>query len=129
MFTVYSMNYMHYCMSFCILWVMSTLPRHYSDVIMSVMGSQITSLTIIFSTVESGTGQRNYQSPMSLAFVCGNSPVTGEFHAQRASNAENVSSLFATPTLACEVILQDMDKTHQCPLLLTWINFNPRMDM
>ena len=64
--------------------------RHYNDVIMSAMASQITSLTIVYSTVYSGADQRKHQSSASLAFV-GNSPVTGEFPSQRASNAENVS--------------------------------------
>ena len=44
---------------------------HYSDVIMSTMASQITSLTIVYSTVNSGTGQRKHQSSASLAFVRG----------------------------------------------------------
>ena len=46
---------------------------HYSDVIISPMTSQITSLTIVYSTV--------YLE----------SPVIGEFPAQRARNTENVS--------------------------------------
>ena len=58
---------------------------HYSDVILSVMLSQITSLTIVYSTVHSAVDQRKYQSSMSLAFV----RVTSKFPAQRASNAEN----------------------------------------
>ena len=57
---------------------------HYNDVIMSAMASQITSITTVYSTVYS---QRKYQSSTSLAFVWGNSPVTGEFPAQMASNA------------------------------------------
>ena len=60
---------------------------HYNDVIMSEMASQITSVSV----VGSGADQRKYQSSASLAFCAGNSPVTGEFPAQRASNAENVS--------------------------------------
>ena len=48
---------------------------HYNDVIMSAMASQITSLTIVYSTVYSGTDQRKHQSSASLAFVRGNSPV------------------------------------------------------
>ena len=44
---------------------------HYGDVIMSVMGSQITSLTIVYSTVYSGADQRKYQSSTSLAFMRG----------------------------------------------------------
>ena len=45
------------------------LPFHYSDVIMSPMGSQDTSLSIVYSTVYSGADQRKYQSSASLAFV------------------------------------------------------------
>ena len=44
---------------------------HYKDVIMSVIASQITSPTIVYSTVYSGTYQRKHQSPTSLAFVQG----------------------------------------------------------
>ena len=39
----------------------------------------------------SSADQRKHESSASLAFVKGNSPVTGEFPAQRASKAENVS--------------------------------------
>ena len=45
------------------------LPFHYSDVIMSPMGSQVTSLSIVYSTVYSDADQRKYQSSASLAFV------------------------------------------------------------
>ena len=51
---------------------------------MGTVASQITSLTIVYSTVDSDADQRKRQS--SLAFV-GN----GEFPAQMASNAENIS--------------------------------------
>ena len=42
---------------------------HYGDVIMSKLASQVTSLTIVYSTVYSGTDQRKHQSSASLAFV------------------------------------------------------------
>ena len=58
---------------------------------MSAMASQITNLTTVCSTVYLGANQRKHQSFASLAFVRGNSPVTSEFPAQRASNAENGS--------------------------------------
>ena len=58
---------------------------------MNAMASQITSLTIVYSTIYSCEDQRKYQSSGSLAFVRGISPVTGEFPAQRASNTEDVS--------------------------------------
>ena len=63
---------------------------HYYDVIMGAIASQITSLTIVFSTVYLIADQRKHQSSATLAFV-GEFTGTGEFPAQRASNAENVS--------------------------------------
>ena len=44
---------------------------HYNDVIMGMMASQITSLTIVYSTIYSGADQRKHQSSASLAFVWG----------------------------------------------------------
>ena len=44
---------------------------HYCGVIMGAMASQITSLTIVYSTVYSGADQRKHQSSASLAFVRG----------------------------------------------------------
>ena len=44
---------------------------HYNDVIMGAITSQITSLTIVYSTVYSGADQRKHQSSASLAFVRG----------------------------------------------------------
>ena len=58
---------------------------------MRAMESQITSLTIVYSTVYSGADQRKHQNSASLALVRGNSLVTDEFPAQMASNAESVS--------------------------------------
>ena len=42
---------------------------HYTDVTMSPMSSQITSLGIVYSTVYSSADQRKHQSSASLAFV------------------------------------------------------------
>ena len=44
---------------------------HYDDVTMSLVASQITSLTIVYSTVYSGADLRKHQSSASLAFVRG----------------------------------------------------------
>ena len=41
-------------------------PDHHSDVMMGVMTSQITSLSIVYSTVYSGADQRKHQSSLSL---------------------------------------------------------------
>ena len=64
---------------------MPSLPaihEYYSDVIMSMMASQMTGVSIVCSAVCLGTDQRKHQSSASLAFV------SGEFPAQKASNAE-----------------------------------------
>ena len=63
---------------------------HYSDVIVSAIASQSTSLMIVYSKSYSGAGQTKHQSSAWLAFVMGNSPMAGIFPLQRASNAENV---------------------------------------
>ena len=52
------------------------------------MASQITSLTIVYSTVYSGADKKKVRA---IGLCAGNPPVTGEFPAQRASNTENVS--------------------------------------
>ena len=44
---------------------------HYCDIIMGTVASQITSLTISYSTVYSDADQRTHQSSASLAFVQG----------------------------------------------------------
>ena len=44
---------------------------HYSDVIMGAMASQITSLTIVHSTVNLSADQRKHESSASLVFVRG----------------------------------------------------------
>ena len=69
----------------CIIDIIGTF--HYIDVIMTMMASQITSLTVVNSIVYSDANQGIHQSSASLAFVWG----TGEFPTQRASYAENVS--------------------------------------
>ena len=72
--------------SFC-----PALIGHYNEVIMSAMASQITSPMIVHSTIYT---MRKSKKPSKLrvtGLCAGNSLVTGEFSAQRASNAENVS--------------------------------------
>ena len=65
--------------------------NHYSDVIMSTTASQITDLTIVYWTVYSRRRSKE-TSKLHVTGLCeGNSPVTGEFPSQRASDTENVS--------------------------------------
>ena len=44
---------------------------HYNDVIMGTIASQITSLTIVYSTIYSDADQKKHQSSTSLAFMWG----------------------------------------------------------
>ena len=55
------------------LWIMPIGGHtfHYDDVILGAIASQITSLTIVYSTVYSDADQRKHQSYASLAFVLG----------------------------------------------------------
>ena len=53
------------------LWDTHSYYRHYIDVIMTTVASQITSLTIVYSIVYSGADQRKHQGSASLAFVRG----------------------------------------------------------
>ena len=48
-----------------------TTAIHYNDVIMGAVASQIASLKIVYSIVNSGADQRKHQSSVSLAFVKG----------------------------------------------------------
>ena len=59
---------------------------------MGAVASQITSLTIVYSTVDSEAGRSKKTPKLRVTGLCaGNSPGTGEFPAQMASNAGNVS--------------------------------------
>ena len=62
-----------FCLGLNVLTILYTRPDilHYNDVIMGTIASQITSLTIVYSTVYSGADQRKHQSSESLAFVRG----------------------------------------------------------
>ena len=51
------------------MWVKIDKIYHYGDVIMGIIASQITSLTIVYSTIYSGADQRKHQSSTSQAFV------------------------------------------------------------
>ena len=58
---------------------------------MGAIVSQITSLTIVYSTVYSDADQRKHQSSASLAFGRGIHRGPVSFPAQMTSNAENVT--------------------------------------
>ena len=58
---------------------------------MGTMTSPITSLAIVYSTVYSGVDQKKTSKLRATGLCVGKSPENGEFLAQRASYAENVS--------------------------------------
>ena len=107
---------------------------HYGDVIMSTMASQITGISVIYSTVCSGVGQKK-SSKLSVTGLCeGNSPVTGEFPAQRDSNAENASIRWRYHelwlSLYSDVINNDQTSSLFCTCqescaVVTWANLWP----
>ena len=61
------------------------IDTHYSDIIMSTMASQITSLIIVYSTVYSGADQRKHQSSASLASNVENVSIWWRRHGYRSS--------------------------------------------
>ena len=58
---------------------------------MGAVASQITSLMIVYSTVYSDADKKKISKLHVTGLCVGNSPGTGEFPAQRASYAENIS--------------------------------------
>ena len=65
--------------------------NHYSDVMMGTIASQITSLTIVLLNQLFRRRSKKTSKLRVTGLCAGNSPATGEFPAQMASNAENVS--------------------------------------
>ena len=64
---------------------------HYCNIIMGTMASLITSLTSVYSAVYSRRWSKKTSKLRVTGLWAGNSPETGEFPAQMASNPENVS--------------------------------------
>ena len=77
--------------------------KHYNDVIMSLMVSQITSLTTVYLTVYLGTDQRKHQSSASLAFV-------------RGIHRWQVNSPHKGPVTRKMFPFDDAIRSHWCPL-------------
>ena len=86
--------------------------KHYSDVIMGAIASQITNLTILYSTVYSGADQRKHQSSAPLAFVRGihrwpvNSPHKGPvtrkcFHLMTSSWNKRIFTMSEIVPISC----------------------------
>ena len=67
---------------------------------MSAMAFQIIGTSTVYSAVCSGADKRKHKTSASLAFYAGNSPVTFEFLAQKASYAE-IFHLIMLMTSSC----------------------------
>ena len=52
-----------------VVWQSNYYNDYYNDVIIGAMASQITSFTIVYSTVYSGADEKKYQRSASPAFV------------------------------------------------------------
>ena len=74
---------------------MTYVHGHYNDVIMGAIASQITSLTIVYLIVYQTQIKENIK--LRVTSLCeGNSPGTGEFPTQIASNAESSFNLMTS---------------------------------
>ena len=64
----------------CLVWYLTSVThdKHYDDVLMGAIASQITSLTIVYSTVYSDADQRKHQTPRHW-------PLRGEFTGDRVT--------------------------------------------
>ena len=70
-FIDWPLNLGQYLRTACSDWIHSNAKPHYTDVIMSLIASHITSLTIVYSIVYSDADQRKHQSSALQAFVWG----------------------------------------------------------
>ena len=84
---------------------------------MTTMASQITSHTVVFSTVYSDADQRTHQNSASLAFVWG-------IPAQRASYAENVSICWRLHAIDASLMYFVTGNKHVC---LSWSRHMERL--
>ena len=89
---------------------------HYDDIIMSAVASQITSLTIVYSTVYSGADQGKHQSSAWLAFVRVIHRGLHRGPAQTASDADNVSIWWRHN----DFIMWDVFRTHALNNVCFW---------
>ena len=81
--------------------LLTGLVLHYNDIIMTAMVSQITGVSVVCSTVCSGTAERKHQISASLALE--ESTINWWFPSQRASNAPG--ECFHLMTSSCDWFL------------------------
>ena len=74
-----------------VLLMLWDLLSHYSDVIMSAMASHISGVSIVSQLLIQAQIKENIKAVRHWPLCVWNSPLNGEFPAQRVSDAENVS--------------------------------------
>ena len=85
-------TFINACLMPCAVQSQALNTKCFSDVIMSTITSHITDVSIVYSSV-SFRRRSKKTSKFRVTGLCeGNSPMTGEFPAQRSSNAGNVSN-------------------------------------
>ena len=125
----------HFAVYYWVLNRRQAIIWHYTDVIMGTIASQITHLTIVYSSVYSGADQRKHQSSASQAFVWGIHrdrwiPYTkGQL---RGKCFHLMTSSWSEPLMNQCTDLKGWNKSEQTTtlphtLLLTWINLNPNI--
>ena len=82
---------------------------------MRTMESQITSLTFVYSNVDSGADKQKTSKLRVTGLCAGNSPVTGEFPTQKATHVEN--DLIWWRHHASKPIIQNFSLNIFCELL------------
>ena len=109
----------HYKLS-CHLWIWHFLIavnpcwHHYSDAIMSVTASQITSVSVVY-LYRLFRRRSKKTSKLHFTGLCeGNSPVTGEFPSQRASNSEDFFHLMTSSWLHFRHFMSDLLLMNRC---------------
>ena len=119
------------CPSFLRNASMALEQSHYIDVIMTTMASQITSLTIVYSTVHSCADQRKHQSSASLAFVRGihrwtvNSPHKGPVTRKMFPLDDVIMINIIDPVPVMLTSVMDVSKIAVILPLWIWVKYRP----
>ena len=92
----------------------------YNDVIMGAIASEINILAIVYSTVYSRHRSKKTSRLHVTGLCAGNSPVTDEFPAQGASNAENVSIWWRRRAIAVDNMTSSATMWPAAMILTKW---------
>ena len=77
---------------------------HYSDVIMNAIGSQITGVLIVCSTVRSGADQRKHQK-LRVTGLCEGKPAVTDGFPHKAPVTRKCFHLMTSSCICCNILL------------------------